>query len=50
MVFSLFEATKRLVNQQDYMKVDVLDEIIHTDVVSRLSLDPLLNMLQGVQD
>lgn len=47
MVFSLFEATKRLVNQQDYMRVGVLEEIIHTDVVSRLSLDPLLNMLQG---
>ncbi|XP_050136167.1 uncharacterized protein LOC126611891 [Malus sylvestris] len=46
-MFSLFEATKRPGDVQDCMRVDVLDSILHAEIMPRLTYDPLLNVLHG---
>ncbi|CAN6678248.1 unnamed protein product [Malus baccata var. baccata] len=48
-VFSLFEATKRSGDVQDCMRVDVLDSILHAEIMPRLTSDPLLNVLHGFE-
>ncbi|CAN6678758.1 unnamed protein product [Malus baccata var. baccata] len=49
-VFSLFEATKRLGDVQDCMHVDVLDSILHAEIMPCLTSDPLLNVLNGFEN
>ncbi|CAN6578532.1 unnamed protein product [Malus baccata var. baccata] len=49
-VFSLFEATKRLGDVQDCMRVDVLDRLLHAEIMPRLTSDPLLNVLHGFEN
>nr|XP_028952641.1 uncharacterized protein LOC114822453 [Malus domestica] len=49
-VFSLFEATKRPGDVHDCMRVDVLDSILHAEIMSRLTSDPLLNVLHGFEN
>ncbi|XP_028956432.1 uncharacterized protein [Malus domestica] len=49
-VFSLFEATKRPGDVQDCMRVDVLDSILHAEILPRLTYDPLLNVLNGFEN
>nr|XP_028961481.1 LOW QUALITY PROTEIN: uncharacterized protein LOC103409283 [Malus domestica] len=48
-VFSLFEATKRPGDEHDCMRVDVLDSILHAEIMLRLTSDPLLNVLHGFE-
>ncbi|CAN6543861.1 unnamed protein product [Malus baccata var. baccata] len=49
-VFSLFEATKRSGDVQDCMHVDVLDSLLHAEIMPRLTFDPLLNVLHGFEN
>ncbi|CAN6588637.1 unnamed protein product [Malus baccata var. baccata] len=49
-VFSLFEATKRPGDVHDCMRVDVLDSLLHAEIMSRLTSDPLLNVLHGFEN
>ncbi|CAN6583699.1 unnamed protein product [Malus baccata var. baccata] len=49
-VFSLFEATKRPSDVQDCMRVDVLDSVLHAEIMPRLTSDPLLNVLHGFKN
>ncbi|CAN6562864.1 unnamed protein product [Malus baccata var. baccata] len=49
-VFSLFEATKRPGDVQDCMRVDVLDSLLHAEIMPRLTSDPLLNVLHGFEN
>ncbi|XP_050104717.1 uncharacterized protein LOC126584354 [Malus sylvestris] len=49
-VFSLFEATKRPGDVHDCIRVDVLDSILHAEIMSRLTSDPLLNVLHGFEN
>ncbi|CAN6721058.1 unnamed protein product [Malus baccata var. baccata] len=49
-VFSLFEATKRPSDVQDCMRVDVLDNVLHAEIMPRLTFDPLLNVLHGFKN
>ncbi|CAN6579032.1 unnamed protein product [Malus baccata var. baccata] len=49
-VFSLFEATKRPFDVQDCMHVDVLDSLLHAEIMPRLTSDPLLNVLHGFEN
>ncbi|CAN6552252.1 unnamed protein product [Malus baccata var. baccata] len=49
-VFSLFEATKRPGDVQDCMCVDMLDSLLHAEIMSRLTSDSLLNVLHGVEN
>ncbi|CAN6678253.1 unnamed protein product [Malus baccata var. baccata] len=44
-VFNLFEATKKPSDMQDYMRVDVLEGIMHADIMRSLTADPLLKVL-----
>ncbi|CAN6723803.1 unnamed protein product [Malus baccata var. baccata] len=49
-VFSLFEATKRPGDVQDCMRVDVLDNVLHAEIMQHLTSDPLLNVLNGFEN
>ncbi|CAN6568017.1 unnamed protein product [Malus baccata var. baccata] len=49
-VFSLFEATKRPGDVHDCMRVDVLDNLLHAEIMPRLTSDPLLNVLHGFEN
>ncbi|CAN6687816.1 unnamed protein product [Malus baccata var. baccata] len=49
-VFSLFEATKRPGDVHDCMRVDVLDSLLHVEIMPRLTSDPLLNVLHGFEN
>ncbi|CAN6543425.1 unnamed protein product [Malus baccata var. baccata] len=49
-VFSLFEATKRPGDVQDCMRVDVLDSLLHAEIMPHLTFDPLLNVLHGFEN
>ncbi|CAN6547006.1 unnamed protein product [Malus baccata var. baccata] len=52
-VFNLFEATKKPSDMQDYMRVDVLEGIMHADIMRNLSSikeDKLLRILRDFQD
>ncbi|CAN6723489.1 unnamed protein product [Malus baccata var. baccata] len=49
-VFSLFEATKRPGDVHDCMRVDVLDSLLHAEIMPRLTSDPLLNVLHGFEN
>ncbi|CAN6691747.1 unnamed protein product [Malus baccata var. baccata] len=49
-VFSLFEATKRPGDVHDCMHVDVLDSVLHAEIMPRLTFDPLLNVLHGFEN
>ncbi|CAN6686680.1 unnamed protein product [Malus baccata var. baccata] len=49
-VFSLFEATKRPGDVQDCMRVDVLDSLLHAEIMPRLTSDPLLNVLHWFEN
>ncbi|CAN6713104.1 unnamed protein product [Malus baccata var. baccata] len=49
-VFGLFEATKRPCDVQDCMHVDVLDSLLHAEIMPRLTSDPLLNVLHGFEN
>ncbi|XP_050157570.1 uncharacterized protein LOC126631492 [Malus sylvestris] len=49
-VFSLFEATKRPSDVHDCMRVDVLDSLLHAEIMPRLTSDPLLNVLHGFEN
>ncbi|CAN6584399.1 unnamed protein product [Malus baccata var. baccata] len=49
-VFSLFEATKRPGDVHDCMCVDVLDSLLHAEIMPRLTSDPLLNVLHGFEN
>ncbi|CAN6585445.1 unnamed protein product [Malus baccata var. baccata] len=49
-VFSLFEATKRPGDVLDCMRVDVLDSLLHAEIMPRLTSDPLLNVLHGFEN
>ncbi|TQD93529.1 hypothetical protein C1H46_020876 [Malus baccata] len=49
-VFSLFEATKRPGDVHDCMRVDVLDSLLHAEIMPRLTCDPLLNVLHGFEN
>ena len=49
-MFSLFEATKRPGDVQDCMRVDVLDSLLHAEIMPRLTSDPLLNVLHGFEN
>ncbi|CAN6544237.1 unnamed protein product [Malus baccata var. baccata] len=49
-VFSLFEATKRPCDVQDCMRVDVLDSLLHAEIMPHLTSDPLLNALHGFEN
>ncbi|CAN6678802.1 unnamed protein product [Malus baccata var. baccata] len=47
---TLFEATKRPGDVQDCMHVDVLDSVLHAEIMPRLTSDPLLNVLHGFEN
>ncbi|TQD82814.1 hypothetical protein C1H46_031644 [Malus baccata] len=49
-VFSLFKATKRPGDVQNCMCVDVLDNLLHAEIMPRLTSDPLLNVLHGFEN
>ncbi|CAN6560054.1 unnamed protein product [Malus baccata var. baccata] len=49
-VFSLFEATKRPGDVHDCMRVNVLDSLLHAEIMPRLTSDPLLNVLHGFEN
>ncbi|CAN6583905.1 unnamed protein product [Malus baccata var. baccata] len=49
-VFNLFEATKRPSDMQDCMRVDVLEGIMHANIIPSLTTDPLLKVLHGFED
>ncbi|CAN6686515.1 unnamed protein product [Malus baccata var. baccata] len=49
-VFSLFEATKKPGDVHDCMCVDVLDSLLHAEIMPRLTSDPLLNVLHGIEN
>ncbi|XP_050125700.1 uncharacterized protein LOC126602938 [Malus sylvestris] len=49
-VFNLFEATKRPSDMQDCMRVDVLEGIMHANIMPSLTIDPLLKVLHGFED
>ncbi|XP_070662220.1 uncharacterized protein [Malus domestica] len=49
-MFSLFEATKRPGDVHDCMRVDVLDSLLHAEIMPRLTSDPLLNVLHGFEN
>ncbi|CAL8084600.1 unnamed protein product [Prunus armeniaca] len=49
-VFSLFEITKRPTDVQDCMRVDMLDSLMHAETMSRLTSDPLLKVLHGLEN
>ncbi|CAN6543874.1 unnamed protein product [Malus baccata var. baccata] len=49
-VFSLFEATKRPGDVHDCFRVDVLDSLLHAGIMPRLTYDPLLNVLHGLEN
>ncbi|CAN6570892.1 unnamed protein product [Malus baccata var. baccata] len=49
-VFSLFEATKRPGDVHNCMRVDVLDNLLHAEIMPRLTSDPLLNVLHGFEN
>ncbi|CAN6698180.1 unnamed protein product [Malus baccata var. baccata] len=49
-VFNLFEATKRPSDMQDCMRVDVLEGIMHANIMPSLTTDPLLKVLHGFED
>ena len=46
-VFSLFEATKRPEEQQECMRIDVLEGVIHAKRKTKLTSDPLLSVLHN---
>ncbi|CAN6720271.1 unnamed protein product [Malus baccata var. baccata] len=50
LVFNLFEATKRPGDVHDCMCVDVLDSLLHAEIMPRLTSDPLLNVLHGFEN
>ncbi|XP_021802118.1 uncharacterized protein LOC110746220, partial [Prunus avium] len=45
-IFSLFEAAKRP-EEQECMRVDVLEGLIHAEIMTKLTSDPLLSVLHG---
>ncbi|KAM1881385.1 hypothetical protein ACFX13_003002 [Malus domestica] len=47
MVFNLFEAAKRPAEQQDCMRIDVLDSIVQDSFYASSNTDQLLHVLQG---
>ncbi|CAL2266739.1 unnamed protein product [Prunus armeniaca] len=49
-VFSLFEITKRPTDVQDCMRVDMLDSLMHAEIMPRLTSDPLLKVLHGLEN
>lgn len=49
-VFRLLEATKRPAGVQNCMQVDVLDAIMHANIMPCLTTDPLLNVLHGFKN
>ncbi|CAN6562799.1 unnamed protein product [Malus baccata var. baccata] len=49
-VFNLFEATKRPSDMQDCMRVNVLEGIMHANIMPSLTTDPLLKVLHGFED
>ncbi|CAN6712804.1 unnamed protein product [Malus baccata var. baccata] len=49
-VFSLFEATKRPGDVHDCMRVDVLDSLLHAEIMPHLTSDSLLNVLHGFEN
>ncbi|CAN6697914.1 unnamed protein product [Malus baccata var. baccata] len=49
-MFSLFESTKRSGDVHDCMRVDVLDSLLHAEIMPRLTSDPLLNVLHGFEN
>ncbi|CAN6554974.1 unnamed protein product [Malus baccata var. baccata] len=49
-VFNLFEGTKRPSDMQDCMRVDVLEGIMHANIMPSLTTDPLLKVLHGFED
>ncbi|XP_068336534.1 uncharacterized protein [Pyrus communis] len=49
-VFNLFEAIKRPNDVQDCMRVNVLESIMHADIVPHLIANPLLNVLHDFED
>ncbi|CAN6554745.1 unnamed protein product [Malus baccata var. baccata] len=48
--WQLLEPTKRPGDVQDCMRVDVLDSVLHAEIMSRLTSDPLLNVLHGFEN
>ncbi|XP_021832270.1 uncharacterized protein LOC110772166 [Prunus avium] len=49
-IFSLFEVTKRPADVQDCMRVDMLDSLMHAEIMPRLTSDPLLKVLHGLEN
>ncbi|CAN6719967.1 unnamed protein product [Malus baccata var. baccata] len=49
-VFSLFEATKMPGDVHECMRVEVLDSLLHAEIMPRLTSDPLLNVLHGFEN
>ncbi|CAN6552459.1 unnamed protein product [Malus baccata var. baccata] len=46
-VFNLFEAAKHLVEQQDCMRIDVLDNMVQDSFYASSNTDQMLHVLQG---